>query len=831
MPPTGTDTMTTTLAAPSPSAATTALRAAIDTACARIAPAWPLDRLIAVNPYWGWVDRPIAEASAEVGALAGAPMLMPRAWYRARWQAGDISARHVLRALELTGAPITIDQVTAALDEPAPTLPAHPLVTALRDALHDVTHEATWHDLVLAQLGRAGEAFFGDATAAWRAPSHGSYFAAWRAVARADLAPRLLLGTRGLAAAIDELPDTPLEVIAETLDTLALPEAARARYLTALLLSVPGWAAVCSGKRWEARLAGGDDDSIVDLLAARAAWELLLYRTAEGSDLPMRWTRARRDWEARAALVIEDQRADWVLQRAVELRWQERLARALVSQPTAVPLSFGAQAPATVRAQTVFCIDVRSEPLRLALETVDPDVRTLGFAGFFGLPVRHEGSDGAARALLPGLLAPGYVARDGVRTRDEGARRAGRRDTLRALWRTLTEQPPAAFAGVETLGLGATVAMLRDELARGTGTGATTVPSELPELVHGTDGRPLDDVAFADLAEASLRGMSLTEGFAPLVAFVGHGAGVTNNPQAAGLACGACGGQAGDVNARLLAALLNMPAVRARLAERGIMIPEGTAFVGALHDTVSDDVTLLPSPAVAASHDQELAALRRAFDEAGAWTRAQRGAALGLAGDDAGLAAALRDRGADWSEVRPEWGLAGNAAFIAAPRERTRAMTLRGRAFLHEYRWERDAGFATLETILTAPMVVAHWINLQYYASTVDPERFGSGDKTLHNVVGGGIGLYEGAGGDVRQGLARQSLHDGARWMHEPLRLAVFIEAPQAAIDAVLAKHATVRALVEHEWVLLHRIDGATRTVHLRGRDGWSRVPSSARAS
>ena len=28
--------------------------AAVDAACARIAPAWPLDRLIAVNPYWGF---------------------------------------------------------------------------------------------------------------------------------------------------------------------------------------------------------------------------------------------------------------------------------------------------------------------------------------------------------------------------------------------------------------------------------------------------------------------------------------------------------------------------------------------------------------------------------------------------------------------------------------------------------------------------------------------------------------------------------------------------------------------------------------------------------
>ena len=40
---------------------------AVADACSRIAPSWPLDRFIAVNPHWGWTDRPIAEAAATVG--------------------------------------------------------------------------------------------------------------------------------------------------------------------------------------------------------------------------------------------------------------------------------------------------------------------------------------------------------------------------------------------------------------------------------------------------------------------------------------------------------------------------------------------------------------------------------------------------------------------------------------------------------------------------------------------------------------------------------------------------------------------------------------------
>ena len=55
--------------------------------------------------------------------------------------------------------------------------------------------------------------------------------------------------------------------------------------------------------------------------------------------------------------------------------------------------------------------------------------------------------------------------------------------------------------------------------------------------------------------------------------------------------------------------------------------------------------------------------------------------------------------------------------------------------------------------ILTAPVVVASWISLQYYGSTVAPTSvFGAGNKLLHNVTGG-IGVVEGNGGLMRSGL------------------------------------------------------------------------------
>lgn len=103
---------------------------------------------------------------------------------------------------------------------------------------------------------------------------------------------------------------------------------------------------------------------------------------------------------------------------------------------------------------------------------------------------------------------------------------------------------------------------------------------------------------------------------------------------------------------------------------------------------------------------------------------------------------------------------------------------------------------------MTAPMIVTSWINLQYYASTVDNERLGAGNKTLHNVTAG-LGVLEGATGDLRIGLPWQSVHDGKEYQHLPLRLNVIIEAPEEAVSEILNKHPNVKELFDNEWIAL----------------------------
>lgn len=189
----------------------------------------------------------------------------------------------------------------------------------------------------------------------------------------------------------------------------------------------------------------------------------------------------------------------------------------------------------------------------------------------------------------------------------------------------------------------------------------------------------------------------------------------------------------------------------------------------------------------------------------------------------------LAARSHDWAEPTPEWGLAGNAAFIAGPRWLTDSLDLQGRVFLHSYDPAADSRLQVLHTIVNAPVVVAQWINSQYYFATVDPVRFGAGDKSTHNVVGD-FGVMTGAAGDLRLGLPWQAVADRedragtAGSVHEPLRLAVVLYADPGDIDTVLLDSPHVARLIGNGWItLVAVVPGSGDTFEMDRRLTWLR--------
>ncbi|NML16365.1 YbcC family protein [Azohydromonas caseinilytica] len=803
-----------------------ALARHVATACGRIAPSWPLDQFIAVNPYQGWTRHPVARAAAELGALCGTRLTMPRDWYRAQWDAGRLRREHLRAAVERGDGGLDVEELLQALHAPCLDIRHLPLLTDLCDALHPQA-PLPWSELVTHQVSQHCAAFFDRSQARWRLATDEDLYGSWRRQLAEDRGIPWRRGRRWAVARLAALSADALTLIGDALAALRVPDAGQAAYLSALLLSLNGWAAWCAYLRWQARLRGSDDTHLQQLLAVRLAWEWLLREDQLQPHDSAEWAAAWARIDHHVARLAAEQRIDWRLQEAMEIAYQQPLCEGLLTAPEPVG--------GPVAVQAVFCIDVRSEVFRRAFESLSPGLQTRGFAGFFGLPIAYApvGSE-MVRLQLPGLLAPVHtVSEDAEAPSLARAWRQRRQAVLRwrQRWAELRGAPGSGFSFVESCGLLYGAKLLANSLP------ATTPPRRwqdagLPREAQGRRPRlalvDSDPAAAARLGAKVLKAMGLTRDFAPLVLLVGHGSQSANNAHAAGLDCGACGGQSGEVNARVLADLLNAGAVREALREQhGLHIPDGTHFLPALHNTTTDDVQLFDTDVLPSRRQDELQALRSWLAQAGHRARAERAAALGLqalAREPEALARAVRRRANDWAQLRPEWGLANNAAFIIAPRVRSRHLRLDGRCFLHDYDEREDEDGSTLELIMTAPMVVTNWINLQYHASTVDNLRFGSGNKTLHNVVGGHIGVFEGNGGDLRIGLPLQSLHDGQDWRHQPLRLSVFIEAPCERIDAILARHAQVRDLVHHGWLHLLRIDGEARRVEQLRDEQWRTV-------
>ncbi len=798
------------------------LEKAVEQACSRIAPTWPLDRFIAVNPFWSLIDAPLSEVAEKLRSFSGARLLMPRSWFRQALLEGRLRDEHLQAALDAAQSTQSLAGLHELLEHEEPPVATRARVVDVVDAGRDLVRQPSWRSFVTNSISQFCAAWFDEGQAQLGPDRSGGLYASWRRQALTDRSPALLMGLGPQGLASEALPTSARELCEVALAALEVPEDEQENYLWTLLLDQNGWASWCAYRGWLARLESRADDTVRELLAIRLAWEWLLHRSG-GAAVARRWKVAMAAWPQIDALAAAARPEDWLLQEALEIAWREPILRAF-------PSGFRTERSTQPSVQAVFCIDVRSEVFRRALEATEPSLRTLGFAGFFGLPLDYQPLGApSARPQLPGLLAPRLRAADTGAGQDAETRRDLHHD-LAAAWNSFKTDAVSTFTFVEALGPTFAVELFQEtfNLKRARGIDREGLSAELdarrrPRLVASVTGERIDLEAKCELAAGMLRGMSLTRGLARVVMLAGHGSTTRNNPHAAGLDCGACCGQTGEVNARVAAALLNEPAVRAGLIERGIDVPSSTWFIAALHDTTTDDVVVFELDEVPPSHRDEVETLRRWLLAAGTRARSERAASLGLEGLTAsGLKAAVRARATDWAQVRAEWGLANNAAFIVAPREHCRHLNLEGRSFLHEYRHREDKGFAVLELIMTAPMVVTHWINFQYYASTVDNERYGSGNKVLHNVVGGHLGVFEGNGGDLRIGLPLQSLHDGERWVHTPLRLSVFIEAPRPAIDAVLARHDHVRALVTQGWLSLFQLDEEEGSIHVRRKAGWA---------
>ena len=773
----------------------------------------------------------------------------------------------------------------------APVDRAHPVgrdMTLISWCDNTLNTQLEW--LVNREVIKWCAAFLDEGHAVWSMPQREKgFYEAWKSLAAQEWSPCGIAGSRAKIAA---LPSSADDAVLAHLDALGIPAELRQDYLSLDLTSLCGWASFINWRAehgdypWQAahpidlvqylavrlfyereivaqtcrkelgiegtfsdivshvQRGGGGDTSAdsAEVAKLEAAWRLctlagflkiapgdLTGATPEQLSQVLQWLNDFPETEHGPV---------WL--EALEAGYHEDLIGKLRSATSNAEAKDGS----AVRpdAQLMFCIDVRSEPFRRHLESVG-NYETIGFAGFFGIPMRFRAlGDHHETDQLPAIVAPKYsvsevVRHDQCQAHARHNKGKGLLHTLHEMLHDLKSHVLTPYITVEALGwifgvpiIGRTIfprayrrwrERLKKSIAPPVG---TTVTDDKDDAGVGL---PLEDQATS--IEMALRTMGLTKDFGRLVVICGHTSTSDNNPYEAALNCGACGGNSGKPNARLFAKMANKPHVREHLAKQGIEVPADTHFMGGLHDTTTDIVSLFDLEDLPDSHRKDLEKLRGGLQRAAVHTNRERCMRLPGIGSDPSarrVAEEIERRAGDWSETRPEWGLSSNASFIIGNRTMTQSLNLEGRAFLNSYDYRIDSTGALLEGILNGPMVVGQWINAEHYFSATDVDIYGSGSKIYHNVVGR-IGIMAGPQSDLRTGLPFQSMmSDADLAYHEPMRLFVAIEAPRQRISEIVDRQPILKQLCDNEWIHLVAVDRESETLLYRyqPKQGWASI-------
>jgi uncharacterized protein len=822
-----------------------------------------------INETRHWVMRSLRGKAGAVpawssGLLAQFNSTQIEQWSESAWEAFTLSALWN----------VCLDGVR---DLPQAVIKTKPMLRH-RDVLLASTEQdsdALVHELLI----RFCAGFLDQGLAHWDMPERDSgFYAAFCALYSGDAgvpAPWM----RGLKSELSRLKSqniTAEACLEESLATLGVTESEREAYLTETLLALRGWAGMIwhIEERGDRAHHGVPAGSLMDFLAVRLLLERFALTHLAGKT-PLGTLRTSMGVAQNAAPALE-QRAFAVFQLAQILGWTPE---ELYQQPSVVwqrlveeiegfselqrrrifhrayERRFRVQtldalalhnidyakrenkAPKTPIFQAMFCIDEREESIRRHVEEVAPEAQTFGAAGFFGAVIYYKGA--AERdfiPLCPVVVQPQHWIIEQVdeSLQDVHIKRTQIRQRVGKLFHKFEKgsKTPLIGALVSTgVGVLATVPLVMRVLfprltaqLKGYFHGFIAPPprtrlslerqSEKPEAVEGGYGFIVEEMT--NITEKLLRDTGLTHHFARLIFIFGHGSTSMNNPHESAHDCGACGGGRGGPNARLVAQMFNDPRVRAGLKTRGLTIPDETVFVGGLHNTSSETLTVFDTDTMPATHQAEFAQYIKLLEEAAtrnAHERARRFASAPLALSTSEARKHVEGRAEDLSQVRPEWGHATNAICLVGRRERSRDLFLDRRAFLVSYDPTQDTivpgESAILARILQAVVPVCSGINLEYYFSYVDSPGWGAGSKLPHNITSL-LGVMDGAQSDLRTGLPWQMVE-----IHEPVRLLFILETTIEALTKIMASNPFMDKMVRNQWVQLAALAPDSNTIML----------------
>lgn len=657
-------------------------------------------------------------------------------------------------------------------------------------------------------LFRLAGQFLDQGISIWRLPhAHCGFFEAVGRLVRESWLPLLPFSRKGIRKYFDHsAEDVILQVLQRLLGNMRFAEA----YLLETSLAHPGWSGVIARLQAEpGQLVVRRHIRLADFLALELMAELAVVQDHLGADfaplIEARDTPPTLPCEPDYSLRwTPEEKALRQAQIEREQQWRSGVLDQIRQQ---LP---GPEGPVP-EVQAFFCIDDRECSIRRHLERAHRSLETFGFAGFFGIDCMFQGADDAfAFKHCPQPVEPHHLIRE--------IPRKPRHKSLHLPFEGDGDSHTLVrgFLISQTLGLWAALklafSLFRPSMSPLTASSLRRVDGDAELQVSCCSDETCEgcqvgysDAEMADRVGNLLRATgALRRGLSPLVVLFGHGSSSVNNPYFAAYDCGACSGKAGAPNARAFALMANRPEVRALLAERGQAIPDNTWFVGALHDTTRDEVQYYDLEQMPAGQQLRFEELRQALEVALGRNAQERCEKLPMAARGLGEKEALlevRRRSISLFETRPELNHASNAACIVGRRMRTRELFLDRRAFLNSYDPHEDRGGDILSAILNAVVPVCGGINLEYYFSRIDPQKYGAGSKLPHNV-NGLIGVMNGTEGDLLTGLPTQMTE-----LHEPLRLLLLVEQfPEVALAAA-RRNPAVYVWIDNEWLAYAALD------------------------
>jgi len=648
------------------------------------------------------------------------------------------------------------------------------------------------------------QAFFDQGQSTIKMPNrHLGFYKSWLGLAQFD--DKLHKNSIDKIVQLASIPRNANEAILHCLRALNVEKNEQEKFLTLMLTSLSGWASYVKYlQEWKCDETEFYNHQI-DYLAVRLAITLLIWPDAKNL----------LSWHEKIAPQQKPEIEMLVIDKNEKIYQKDLIKKLLLSSK-----SESEKNDKTADAQFVFCIDVRSEPMRRALEAKG-NYETFGFAGFFGIPVKIENQiTQESYSSCPVLLKPQHKISEKSSCSklhlEKEIARFKKLGVVKRFYQSLKYGFTTPFVLAEAIGMWSGGWMTFHSVAPKT---ANKVKQKLNDHFKQTSktAPSFEELSLEDqlgYAKGALTTMGLTYNFAKIVVLCGHGSTTENNAYATALDCGACGGRHGGSNAKILAAILNNEDVRKRLALHSILIPAKTKFIAAQHNTTTDEIELYVEEKYS-----DLAKLKLDLKAAQKLNSKWRANKMGQNLSEEKSVSHVKKRSVNWAETRPEWGLARNASFIVAKRNLTKNIDLDGRSFLHSYDWRQDIDGSALNLILSAPMVVAQWINSQYLFSTINNVAFGSGSKITQNIVGK-IGVMQGNASDLMHGLPLQSVFSkDHKAYHQPLRLTTFVHAPTNLIDKAIYKNEILQKLFGNSWVHLLCLDPRSNKIYSLQKD------------